>query len=97
MQQQLGGYAREFNRRHRRHGHLLQNRCKSILVEEEAYLLELVRYIHINNPLRAGLVSDAVHPLDPTIPPTRRPAVPAPRTSPGAAGRAGCSLSALSV
>lgn len=49
------GYAVAFNRRHRRSGHLFQNRFKSILVEEEPYLLELVRYIHLN-PLRAGLV-----------------------------------------
>ena len=49
------GYAVTFNRRHRRVGHLFQNRYKSILVEEEPYLLELVRYLHLN-PLRAGLV-----------------------------------------
>jgi hypothetical protein len=53
----LGGYAREFNRRHHRHGHLFQNRFKSVVVEEEAYLLELVRYIHLN-PVRAGLLAD---------------------------------------
>jgi hypothetical protein len=38
-------------------GHLVQNRYKSILVEEEPYLLELVRYLH-SNPLRAGVVRD---------------------------------------
>ena len=42
------GYAVEFNRRHLRSGYLFQNRFKSILVEEEPYLLELVRYIHLN-------------------------------------------------
>jgi hypothetical protein len=57
MQRLLGGYAGAFNRRHKRHGHLLQNRFKSILVEEEPYLLQLVRYLHLN-PVRAGLVSD---------------------------------------
>jgi putative transposase len=51
----LTGYAVSFNRRHRRAGHLFQNRFKSILVEEEAYLLALVRYIHLN-PLRACLI-----------------------------------------
>ncbi len=51
----LTGYAGGFNRRHARTGRLFQNRYKSILVEAEAYLLELVRYIHLN-PLRAGLV-----------------------------------------
>jgi putative transposase len=56
MQRVLTGYAVSFNRRHRRHGHLFQNRYKSILCQEEPYLLELVRYIHLN-PLRAGVVS----------------------------------------
>jgi len=51
----LTGYAVSFNRRHRRVGHLFQNRYKSILCQEDAYLLELIRYIHLN-PLRAGLV-----------------------------------------
>jgi putative transposase len=55
MRRLLTGYATAFNRRHRRSGHLYQNRFKSILVEEEQYLLELTRYIHLN-PLRAGLV-----------------------------------------
>jgi REP element-mobilizing transposase RayT len=55
MRSLLTGYAGAFNRRHRRIGHLFQNRYKSILVEEEPYLLELVRYIHLN-PLRVGLV-----------------------------------------
>jgi hypothetical protein len=53
----LTGYAQQFNRRHRRHGQLFQNRYKSFLCEENAYLLELVRYIHLN-PLRAGVVKD---------------------------------------
>jgi len=55
MRRLLTGYAQQFNRRHNRHGHLFQNRYKSILCEEDAYLLELVRYIHLN-PLRAGHV-----------------------------------------
>lgn len=53
----LTGYAQQFNRRHRRHGQLFQNRYKSFLCEEDPYLLELVRYIHLN-PLRAGIVQD---------------------------------------
>ena len=57
MRRLLTGYAVSFNRRHRRHGQLFQNRYKSILCQEDPYLLELVRYIHLN-PLRAGLVSD---------------------------------------
>jgi REP element-mobilizing transposase RayT len=56
MRRLLTGYAVNFNRRHRRTGHLFQNRYKSILCQEDPYLLELVRYIHLN-PLRSGLVS----------------------------------------
>ena len=57
MRRLLTGYAVSFNRRHRRHGHLFQNRYKSILCQEDPYLLELVRYIHLN-PLRAGIVKE---------------------------------------
>ena len=57
MRRVLTGHAQQFNRRHRRHGQLFQNRYKSFLCEEDAYLLELVRYIHLN-PLRAGVVRD---------------------------------------
>jgi REP element-mobilizing transposase RayT len=57
MRQLLTGYAGGFNRRHHRTGPLVQGRFKSILVEEDPYLLELVRYIHLN-PLRAGIVLD---------------------------------------
>lgn len=57
MRRLLTGYAQQFNRRHKRCGVLFQNRYKSFLCEEEPYLLELVRYIHLN-PLRAGLVQD---------------------------------------
>lgn len=57
MRRLLTGYAVSFNLKHRRHGHLFQNRYKSILCQEDAYLKELVRYIHLN-PLRAGVVPD---------------------------------------
>jgi REP element-mobilizing transposase RayT len=57
MRSLLTGYAEAFNRRHARHGHLFQNRDKSIVVEEDPYLLELVRYLHLN-PLRAQGVPD---------------------------------------
>ena len=57
MRRLLTGYAISYNYRHRRHGHLFQNRYKSILCQEDTYLLELVRYIHLN-PLRAGIVRD---------------------------------------
>ncbi|MBW6513088.1 MAG: transposase [Desulfuromonadaceae bacterium] len=57
MRRLLTGYAVNFNNRHNRSGHLFQNRYKSIVCEEDAYLLELIRYIHLN-PLRAGLVKN---------------------------------------
>ena len=57
MRRLLTGYAVAFNHRHKRRGHLFQNRYKSILVEEEPYLRELTRYIHLN-PLRAQVVRD---------------------------------------
>jgi REP element-mobilizing transposase RayT len=62
MSRLLTGYAVSFNRKYRRHGQLFQNRYKFILCQQERYLLELVRYIHLN-PLRAGLVED-MHSLD---------------------------------
>ncbi len=57
MRRFLTGYAIRYNLRHGRHGHLFQNRYKSIVCEEEPYFKELVRYIHLN-PVRAGLVKD---------------------------------------
>lgn len=57
MRRLLTGYAGWFNRKYKRHGQLFQNRYKSILCQEDLYLKELVRYIHLN-PLRAGLVAD---------------------------------------
>ncbi len=57
MRRLMTGYAVGFNRRHRRHGHLFQNRYKSFLCDQDAYLRELVRYIHLN-PLRAGVVEN---------------------------------------
>jgi len=55
MRRLLTGYAGWFNRKQGRIGHLFQNRYKSIVCEEEPYLLELVRYIHLN-PYRASTV-----------------------------------------
>ena len=57
MRRLLTGYAIGLNRRYRRHGHLFQNRYKSIICQEDIYLKELVRYIHLN-PLRAKVVPD---------------------------------------
>jgi putative transposase len=55
MRRLLTGYAITYNIRHRRHGHVFQNRYKSIICDEDVYFQELVRYIHLN-PLRAKKV-----------------------------------------
>jgi len=55
MRKLLTWYAQYYNRLHRRRGHLFENRYKSILCDEETYLLALIRYIHLN-PVRAGIV-----------------------------------------
>jgi len=57
MRRLMTGYAVTFNKRHKRSGHLFQNRYKSVVCEEDPYLLELIRYIHLN-PLRASVVKD---------------------------------------
>jgi len=57
MRRLMTGYAVTFNKRHKRSGHLFQNRYKSVVCEEDPYLMELIRYIHLN-PLRASLVDD---------------------------------------
>lgn len=48
-------YTTWINRKKRRTGHLFQGRYKAILLDADSYLLELVRYIHLN-PVRAGVV-----------------------------------------
>ena len=53
-----GVYTQTFNRRHQRVGHVFQGRFKAILVEREAYLLELARYV-VLNPVRANMVPSA--------------------------------------
>ena len=55
MRRLLTGYVVNFNRKYKRCGHLFHNRYKSIVCEDDPYLLELTRYIHLN-PLRAGIV-----------------------------------------
>ena len=55
MRQLNGVYTQAYNRRHNKTGHLFQGRYKSILVDEDNYLLELSRYI-VLNPVRAGMV-----------------------------------------
>ena len=57
MRQLNGVYTQYFNRRHGLVGHLFQGRFKAILVERDAYLLELSRYV-VLNPVRAGMVGE---------------------------------------
>lgn len=52
-------YTQWINRRHDRQGHLFQGRYKALLVDGDSYLLELVRYVHLN-PVRCGMVNDPV-------------------------------------
>jgi REP element-mobilizing transposase RayT len=56
MRQLNGVFTQASNRRHRRVGHLFQGRFKAILVDSDAYLLELSRYV-VLNPVRAGMVA----------------------------------------
>ncbi len=51
-------FAQWFNRRHKRRGHLFEGRFRAILVQKDAHLLELARYI-VLNPVRAGLARAA--------------------------------------
>jgi len=53
-----GVYTQDFNRRHCKVGHLFQGRFKAILVDRDAYLLEVCRYVELN-PVRANMVSTA--------------------------------------
>ncbi len=57
MRRLLTGHAVYFNLRHQRSGHLFQNRYKSLVCQEDEYLLQLVRYIHLN-PLQGRLLAD---------------------------------------
>ncbi|CAB5153284.1 hypothetical protein D3OALGB2SA_4938 [Olavius algarvensis associated proteobacterium Delta 3] len=57
MRRLMTGYSVWHNKRHQRQGHLFQNRYKSIIVDEDPYFLELVRYIHLN-PVRGKLLED---------------------------------------
>jgi len=60
MRQLNGVFTQKTNRRHNRVGHVFQGRFKAILVQKDAYLLELVRYV-VLNPMRAEMVSDMLN------------------------------------
>lgn len=53
-------YTQDFNRRHKRSGHLFQGRYKAFLIEKDRYALALLRYIH-ENPVQAGVAARAEH------------------------------------
>jgi len=53
-----GVYTQTFNHRHDKVGHVFQGRFKAILVDSNAYLLQVCRYVDLN-PVRAGLTADA--------------------------------------
>jgi putative transposase len=75
MRRLLTGYASYCNLRQKRSDHLFQNRYKSIACDEGAYLLELVRYIHLN-PLRARIVVNLAAPVaKPQLGPFCSPAI----------------------
>lgn len=57
MRQLNGVYTQVSNRRHRRVGHIFQGRYKAILVDRDAYWLEVSRYV-VLNPVRAGIVKE---------------------------------------
>jgi putative transposase len=55
MRQLNGVYTQAFNRRHAKVGHLFQGRFKAVLVDRDAYLMEVCRYVELN-PVRAAIV-----------------------------------------
>ena len=55
MQGLQQSYSQYFNLRHRKTGHVFEGRYKAILCQKDQYLLQLIRYIHLN-PVRAGMV-----------------------------------------
>lgn len=58
MKRICGSYAQLFNMRHARTGHLFQERFRSEPIEDESYLLTVVRYIHFN-PEKAGIAKQS--------------------------------------
>ncbi|HEC26555.1 MAG TPA: hypothetical protein ENI67_04015 [Gammaproteobacteria bacterium] len=55
MRKLLSGYATHYNQRKKRSGYVFQNRFRSVLCGADYYLLELIRYIHLN-PLKVSVV-----------------------------------------
>lgn len=81
MQHLDGLCTQRFNRARRRDGPLFRGRYKAILVQTDTYLLQVVRYIHLN-PVRIGLVTDpGAYPVEQpsAVPPPRRARLACPR------------------
>ena len=57
MQGLQQSYSQYFNLHHRKSGHVFQGRYKAIVCDKDEYLLQLIRYIHLN-PVRAGMVKE---------------------------------------
>ena len=57
MQVLLYRYTRRYNQRYRKSGHLFQGRYTAILCDRDNYLMESIRYLHLN-PVRAGMASE---------------------------------------
>lgn len=57
MQSLLYRYTRHYNKRYHKIGHLFEGRYRAILCDRDSYLMELIRYLHLN-PVRAGLIND---------------------------------------
>ena len=58
MQGLQQSYSQYFNLRYGKSGHVFEGRYKAIICDKDEYLLELIRYIHLN-PVRAGMVTEA--------------------------------------
>ena len=63
MRRWVGPYASAFNQKHRRCGYLFQGRFMSILIDEDRYFAELVRYIHLNPAQHSISLEDLERPM----------------------------------
>lgn len=52
-------YSKYFNKKYDKVGHLFQNRYYSVIIEDDAYLLQTSKYIHLN-PVKAGIVDQPI-------------------------------------
>lgn len=57
MHQINNKYSKYFNAKYKRVGHIFQGRYKANLIQDERYLISVIRYVH-RNPVRAGMCKD---------------------------------------